>query len=212
MRVRIRNLVRNRIRIRIRLHICANFAQISFDLCMGMLFLSYVFCSDLTFAFFVKMSNEQSHSLSQIVSHSLPDPCAGTLGHYQSIPLRPGALEEATYTGGLAVEEVVGWAKGLATAPQLIHVDMRTAERARWFGTKGWATPLFRELQVALPGLRAVRLIPAGSTVNSLLGIMATHTVAGSAGPAVGRAGHLAHPPDRAPCPPHPPYHFAHSP
>ena len=212
MRVRIRNLVRNRIRIRIRLHIRANFARISIGLCMSMLFLSYVFCSDLTFAFFVKMSTEQSHSLSQIGSHSLPDPSTGTLGHYQSIPLRPGALEEATYTGGLAVEEVVGWAKGLATPPQLIHVDMRTAERARWFGKKGWATPLFRELQVALPGLQAVRLIPAGSTVNSLLGIMAMHTVAGNAGPVLGRSGHLAHPPDRAPCPPHSPYHSAHSP
>ena len=30
---------------------------------------------------------------------------------------------------------------------------------------------------MALPGLRAVQLIPAGSTVDSLLGIMATHTV-----------------------------------
>ena len=71
----------------------------------------------------------------------------------------------------------MGWAKGLATPSQLIHVDMCTAERAGWFGKKGWATHLFRELQVALPGLRAVRLIPAGSTVDSLLGIMATHTV-----------------------------------
>ena len=97
---------------------------------MSMLFLSYVFCSDLTFAFFVKMSTQQSHPLSQIGSLSLPDPSAGTLGHYQGIPLRPGTLEEATYTGGLAMEEVVGWAKALATPPQLIHVDMRTAERA----------------------------------------------------------------------------------
>ena len=71
----------------------------------------------------------------------------------------------------------MGWAKGLATPPQLIHVDMRTPERAGWFGKKGWATHLFRELQVALPGLRAIRLIRAGSTVDSLLGIMATHTV-----------------------------------
>ena len=61
--------------------------------------------------------------------------------------------------------------------PQLIDVDMRTPERAGWFGKKGWATHLFRELQVALPGSWAVRLIPAGSTVDSLLGIMATHTV-----------------------------------
>ena len=76
---------------------------------MSMLFLSYVFCSDLTFAFFVKMSTQQSLSL--------PDPFAGTLGHHQGIPLRPGTLEEATYTGGVAVEEVVGWAKGLAAPP-----------------------------------------------------------------------------------------------
>ena len=71
----------------------------------------------------------------------------------------------------------MGWAKGLATPPQLIHVDMRTPERAGWFGKKGWASHLFPELQVALPGLRAARLIPAGSTVDSLFRIMATHTV-----------------------------------
>ena len=169
--------MRNRIRIHIRICIYANFARISFDLCMSMLFLSYIFCSDLAFAFFVKMSTQQSHPLSQIGSLALPDPSAGTLGHYQGIPLSPGTLEEATYMGGLAVEEVVGWAKGLATHPQLIHVDMRTAERAGWFGKKGWATHLFRELQVALPGLRAIRLIPTGSTVDSILAIIATHTV-----------------------------------
>ena len=144
---------------------------------MSMLFLSHVICSDLTFAFFVKMSTQQSHPLSQIGSLSLPDPSDGTVGHYQGIPLRSGTLEEATYTGGLAMEEMMGWAKGLATPPKLIHVDMRTPERAGWFGKKGWATHLFRELQVSLPGLRAVRLIPAGSTVDGLLGIMATHPV-----------------------------------
>ena len=167
----------NRIHIWIRIHIRANFARISFDLCISMLLLSYVFCLDLTFAFFVKMSTQQSHPLSQIGSLSLPDPSVGTLGHNQGIPLRPATLQEATYTGGLAVEAVVGWAKGLATPPQLIHVDMRTAERAAWFGKKDWAAHLFWELQVALPGLRAVRLIPTGSTVDNLLGIMATHTV-----------------------------------
>ena len=144
---------------------------------MSMLFLSYVFCSDLAFALFVKMSTQQSLPFSQIGSLSLPDPSDGSLGHYEGIPLRSGLLEEATYTGGLVVEEVVGWAKGLATPPQMIHVDMRTPERAGWFGKKGWAPHLFRELQVALPGLRAVRLLPAGSTVDSLLGIMATHTL-----------------------------------
>ena len=159
------------------LHIRANFAPISFAFRVSMLFLSYVFCPDLTFAFSVTMSTQQSIPMSQIGSLSLPDLADGTLGHYQGPALRAGTLEEATYTGGLAVEEVVGWAKGLAMPPQVIHVDMRTPERAGWFWKKGWATHLFRELQVALPGLRAVRLIPARDTVESLLGIMATHTV-----------------------------------
>ena len=66
---------------------------------MSMLFLSYVFCSDLTFAFFVQLSTQQLRPLSQIGSLSLPDPSNGTLGHYQGIPLRSGTLEEATYTG-----------------------------------------------------------------------------------------------------------------
>ena len=82
-----------------------------------MLFLSYVFCSDLTFAFSVTMSSQKSIPMSQIGSLSLPDPADGTLGHYQGLALHAGTLEEATYTGGLAVEEVVGWAKGLATPP-----------------------------------------------------------------------------------------------
>ena len=138
--------MRNCIRIRIRIHIRTNFARISFDLCMSILFLSYVFCSNLTFAFVVKMSTKQSHPLSQIGLLSLPDLSAGTLGRYLGIPLRPGTLEEATYMGGLAVEEVVGWAKLLATAPQLINVDMRKAERAGWLGKKGWPIHLFREL------------------------------------------------------------------
>ena len=109
--------MRNRIRIRIRIHICANLGPISFDLCMSMMSLSYVFCSDLTFAFFVKMSTQHSHPFSQLGSLSLPDLSAGTLDHHQGIPLRPGTLDEAMYMGGLAVEEVVGSANGLATPP-----------------------------------------------------------------------------------------------
>ena len=42
---------------------------------------------------------------------------------------------------------------------------------------KGWTLHLFRDLQVALPGLRAVRLVPAGSTVDNLSEIITTHTV-----------------------------------
>ena len=159
------------------LHIRANFARISFAFRVSMLFLSYVFCSDLTFAFSVTMSSQQSIPMCQIGSLSLPDPADGTIGLYQGLALRAGTLEMATHTGGLAVEEVVGWVKGLAMPPQVIHVDMRTPERAGWFGKKGWATHTFRELQVALPGLWAVRLVPARDTVESLLGIMATHTV-----------------------------------
>ena len=123
------------------------------------------------------MSRHQSIPMSQIGSLSLPDPADGSLGHYQGLALRAGTLEEATYTGGLAVEEVVWWAKGLAMPPHVIHVDMCTPERPAWLGKKGWATLLFPELQVALPRLRAVRLIPARDSVESLLGIMATHTV-----------------------------------
>ena len=123
------------------------------------------------------MSSQQSIPMSQIGSLSLPDPADGTLGHYQGLALRVGTLEEATYTGGLAVEEVVVWAKGLTMSPHVIHVDMRTPERTAWLGKKDWATLLFRELQVGLPWLRAVRLIPARDSVESLLGIMATHTV-----------------------------------
>ena len=69
-------------------------------------------------------------------SLSLPYLSDGTLGHYQGIPLFSGTLEEATYTGGLAVEEVVAWAKGLATPPQVIHVDMRTSKGRDGLGKK----------------------------------------------------------------------------
>ena len=61
----------------------------------------------------------------------------------------------------------MGWAKGLTTPPHLIHVDMRTPERAGWFGKKGWATHLLRELPAALLGLRAVRLIPADARARA---------------------------------------------
>ena len=82
-----------------------------------MLFLSYVFWSDLTLAFSVTMSTKQSIPMSQIGALSLPDPADRTPDHYQGIALRAGTLEEATYTGGLAVQELVGWAKGLANPP-----------------------------------------------------------------------------------------------
>ena len=61
---------------------------------------------------------------------SLPDPTADTHTHFQALPRRPHALEEATYTGGLLVREVVEWAKGLDPSPTLIHINMREPERA----------------------------------------------------------------------------------
>ena len=48
---------------------------------------------------------------------SLPSPAADTHAHFQAISLRPHQLEEPTYTGGLLVEEVVEWAKGLHAPP-----------------------------------------------------------------------------------------------
>ena len=42
---------------------------------------------------------------------SLPDLAAATHVHFQALPCRPHRLEEATYTGGVPVGEVVEWAK-----------------------------------------------------------------------------------------------------
>ena len=101
---------------------------------------------------------------------SLPDPAADTHAHFLGLPRRPHTLEEATYTGGLLVGEVVEWAKGLDPSPTLSHIDMREPERAGALRKKGWATDLLQQLQLALPELRAVRLIPAPNTVDSLWG------------------------------------------
>ena len=66
------------------------------------------------------------------------------------------------YTGGLAVE-VVGWAKGLATPPQLMHVDMRIAERGGmvWEKRLGhspifWAIMATHTVDKPKPGLCAI--------------------------------------------------------
>ena len=117
-----------------------------------------LFCSDLVSAFFPTVSSQHAVPMSQC--GSLPDPAADCLSHYQALPIRPHTLEEATYTGGLAGEDVVVWAKGLTPPPQLIHVDMRSGERAGWVVTKGWAPKLFEDLQSGLAELRAVRSIP----------------------------------------------------
>ena len=71
--------------------------------------------------------------------------------------------------------EVVEWAKGLGTCPTLIHIDMREPERTGALRKKGWAIELWQQLQLALPMLRAIGLIPARETVHSLLEVMSTH-------------------------------------
>ena len=75
----------------------------------------------------------------------------------------------------MLVGEVVEWAKGLGPPPPLIHIDMREPEPAGALRKKGWAIDLWQQLQLALPELRAVRLIPAPKTVASLLGVMSMH-------------------------------------
>ena len=106
---------------------------------------------------------------------SPPDPAADTHAHLLALPRRPHTLEEATYTGGLVVGEVMEWAKGLDRSPTLIYINMREPARAGAFRKKGWTTELWHQLQLALPELRAVRLIPAPKTVDSLREVMSQH-------------------------------------
>ena len=61
---------------------------------------------------------------------SLPDPAADTHAHVVALPRRPHMLDEATYTGGLLVGEVVEWAKGLDPCPTLIQIDKDQARAA----------------------------------------------------------------------------------
>ena len=68
---------------------------------------------------------------------SLPDRDAYTHAHFLALPRRPHTLEEATYTGGMLVGEVVEWAKGLDPSPTLIHIDMREPARAGALRKKG---------------------------------------------------------------------------
>ena len=91
------------------------------------------------------------------------------------LPRCSHTLDQATYIGGLLVGEVVEWVKGLDPSPTLIHIDMREPARDGALRKKGWTTDLWHQLQLALPELRAVRLIPAPKTVDSLLGVMSQH-------------------------------------
>ena len=86
-------------------------------------------------------------------------------------------------------------------SPTLIHIDMREPARAGALYKKGWTTDLWHQLQLALPELRAVRLIPAPKTVDSLLG---GHVAARGGEVEVGGLHRLPHhePPPLSPPPP----------
>ena len=58
---------------------------------------------------------------------------------------------------------------GLDPSPTLIHINMTNLAYAGALRKKGWTTDLWHQLQLALPKLRAVRLIPARKTVDSLV-------------------------------------------
>ena len=116
-----------------------------------------------------------SFAMALLQHGSLRNLAADSHAHFLGLPRRPHTLEEATYTGGLLVGEVVEWAKGLNPSPTLIHIDMRESERAGALRKKGSATDLWQQLQLALPKVRAVRLVPAPKTVDSLLGVMSMH-------------------------------------
>ena len=73
--------------------------------------------------------------------------------------------------GGVLVVEVVEWEKGLDPSPTLIYIDMKDPDRAGALHNKGWARALWQQLRLALPQLRAVRLMPAPKTVDSLWGL-----------------------------------------
>ena len=103
---------------------------------------------------------------------SLPHPAADTHAHCPALPCRPYTLEEATYTGGLLVGEVVERVKGLDPTPTLIHIDIREPERVGALHKKGCATELRQQLQLAPSELRPIRLIPAPKTLDSLLRVM----------------------------------------
>ena len=74
--------------------------------------------------------------------------------------------------GGLAGGE---WAKGLNPSRTLIHIDMTEPERAGALRKKGQTIDLWQKLQLALPELRAVPLIPAPKTIDSRFGVVSMY-------------------------------------
>ena len=110
-----------------------------------------MFCMFSTFPCFRPRAALISLAMALSQHGSLPDPAADTHAHFLALPRRPHTMEEATYTGGLLVGEVMEWAKGLDPFPTLIHIDMREPERAGALRKKGWATDLWQQLQLALP-------------------------------------------------------------
>ena len=92
------------------------------------------------------------------------------------LPL-PHELEEATYdSNDLHVWSMVHWAGKQTPPPRaVVHIDMRSPDRAQVYCHNGWSTRLGVGLRGALLGILALRLILGEKTVESLLGIMWGH-------------------------------------
>ena len=71
----------------------------------------------------------------------------------------------------------MGWAKGLAMPPPRDPCGHAHPRKGGMVGEKRLGHSSFPGVAGGPPSLRAVRLIPARDSVESLLGIMATHTV-----------------------------------
>ena len=143
----------------------AIFARLSREYVQG-------FSSSAIFHAFLPLCSFYFSRNGSLATCNLPDPAADTHAHFRALPRCPHTLEEATYTGGLLVGGGSEWAKGLDPSPTLIHIDTREPARDGALRKKGWTTELWHQLQLALLELRAVRLIPAPKTVDSLLGVM----------------------------------------
>ena len=122
-----------------------------------------VFLSWAPFHAFVPRAALISLAMALSQHGSLPNPAADTYAHFLGLPRCPHTLQEASYTGGLLMGDMVEWAKGSDPSPTLIHIDMTEPERKRALCKKGWATNLWQQLQLPPPPpseLRAIRFIP----------------------------------------------------
>ena len=94
---------------------------------------------------------------------------SNTLPPYQAPPIRSHTLDKASYSGGRC--RWGRWLGGQRDSPppppsHLLHIDMRTPDKASVLRKKGWATQLWREYCLlptpALPASSWTRCISGG--------------------------------------------------